>query len=267
MTDDLGISRNFLQGDKSELRESHVLAVPVAVARVFYTTAPGCCGSGACRETVNAEDHRNLKARRELLVASEGIPLLLVAAASTGAVAYYVDLRYAIAPFVLLLYLLLLFRDPGRIVPAAPLGVVSPVDGTVAEVSEIADSPLGGPAHRVRVRVNSLGTYSARSPVEGKVMERHRAPDAAATSAIPGGLWLQTDEGLDVALLFRGDRFGLVPRTFLRYGERVGQGERCAWLRLTKFADVLVPSTGRVQVRVGDKVRAGSSLIARLPHR
>jgi hypothetical protein len=36
---------------------------------------------------------------------------------------------------------------------------------------------------------------------------------------------------------------------------------------LTKFADVLVPSTGRVQVRVGDKVRAGSSLIAKLPHR
>jgi phosphatidylserine decarboxylase len=267
VTDDLGISRNFFQCDKSELRESHVLAVPVAVARVFYTTTAGSCGGGARQETVNAEDQRNLKAHRELFVASEGIPFLLVAAALTGAVACYFDLRYAIAPFILLLYLLLLFRDPGRIVPAAPLGVVSPVDGTVAEVSEIADSPLGGPAHCVRVRVDSLGTYSARSPVEGKVMERQRAPGTAATPAIPGGLWLQTDEGLDVALLFRGDRFGLVPRTFLRYGERVGQGERCAWLRLAKFADVLLPSTGRVQVRVGDKVRAGSSLIAKLPHR
>lgn len=208
-----------------------------------------------------------MKARRELLVASEGIPILLVVAALTAGVAYYANLLYAIAPFVLLVHLLLLFRDPGRKVPAAPLGVVSPVDGTVAEVNEIADSALGEPAHRVRVRVNSLGTYSARSPVEGKVMERHRAQGAAGTSAITGGLWLQTDEGIDVALLFCGHRFGLVPRTFLRYGERVGQGERCAWLRLTKYADVLVPSTGRVLVRAGDKVRAGSSLVAKLPHR
>ncbi len=208
-----------------------------------------------------------MKARREFMVASEGIPLLLIAAALTGALAYYVDIRYAIVPFVVTVYLALLFRDPARVVPAAPLGVVSPVDGTVTEVSESADGPGGGAAHRISIRVNSLGTYTARSPVEGKVMERHGGESSESLPASPRGLYLQTDEGVDVALHFRGHRLGLVPRTFLRFGERVGQGERCGWLRLTKFAEVQLPATGRVLVSTGEKVVAGSSLIAKLPHR
>lgn len=208
-----------------------------------------------------------MKARREFMVASEGIPFLLLIAALTFALAYYVDLRYAIVPFIVLVLLALLFRDPTRVVPAAPLGVVSPVDGTVTEVSETADGLGGSAAHRISIRVNSLGTYTARSPVEGKVMERHGSASSESTPANPRGLYLQTDEGIDVALHFRGHRLGLVPRTFLRFGERVGQGERCGWLRLTKFAEVRLPPTSRVLVSAGEKVTAGSSLIARLPHR
>lgn len=208
-----------------------------------------------------------MKARREFLVASEGIPLLLLTAALTAGLAWYVDIRYAIIPFVVLVLLALLFRDPIRVVPAAPLGVVSPVDGTVTEVSETVDDPGEGAAHRICIRVNSLGTYTARSPVEGKVMERHAGTSSESTAASPRGLYLQTDEGVDVALHFRGHRLGLVPRTFLRFGERVGQGERCGWLRLTKFAEVQLPATSRVLVSAGEKVTAGSSLIARLPHR
>ena len=202
------------------------------------------------------------------MVASEGIPLLLIAAALTGALAYYVDFRYAVIPLVVTVILALLFRDPTRVVPAAPLGVVSPVDGTVTEVSETADDPGGnGAAHRICIRVNSLGTYTARSPVEGKVMERQARMSSESKPPNHGGLYLQTDEGINVSLHFRGHRLGLVPRTFLRFGERVGQGERCGWLRLTKIAEVQLPATGRVLVSAGEKVTAGSSLIAKLPHR
>lgn len=208
-----------------------------------------------------------MKARREFLVASEGIPFLLLSAALTAGLAYYVDIRYAFVPFVVLVLLALLFRDPIRVVPAAPLGVVSPVDGTVTEVSRTAGDPGASAAHRICIRVNSLGTYTARSPVEGKVMERHAGASSESTTASPRGLYLQTDEGINVALHFSGHRLGLVPRTFLRFGERVGQGERCGWLRLTKFAEVQLPATSRVLVSAGEKVTAGSSLIARLPHR
>jgi phosphatidylserine decarboxylase len=205
-----------------------------------------------------------LKARRELLVASEGIPLLFLVTVATAAVGWLVGFEYAVVPFLALVGLLFVFRDPIRVIPAIPLGVVSPVDGRVVEVTTGRDGPIEGEAHCIRIRASVFGAYTARSPVEGKVMELHRLDHARVVHA--GGLWVRTDEGVDVAMQFGGNRFGLVPRAFLQYGERVGQGERCAWLRLTRVAEVWLPAEGRVLVQQGERVTAGSSVLARLPH-
>lgn len=208
-----------------------------------------------------------MRARRELLVASEGVPILFVFALATAATAYFGSFRLAAVPFVMLVLLLFVFRDPIRVIPAAPLGVVSPVDGTVLEVTTAGDGPLDRSAHCIRIRVNPLGAYTARCPVEGKVMELHRIAPENAHIVHAGGLWVRTDEGLDVVLQFRGNRFfGVAPRAFLQYGERAGQGERCAWLRLARIAEVQLPANGRVLVRKGERVIAGTSLLARLPH-
>ena len=207
-----------------------------------------------------------MKAPRELLVASEGIPLLFALTVITAAAGWLVGFEYAAVPFGLLVLLLFVFRDPIRAIPAVPLGVVSPVDGTVVEVTTGDDGPLEGAAHCIRIRASLFGAYTARSPVEGKVMELHTMAPKDAPVVHAGGLWLRTDEGADVVLQFRGNRFGLVPRAFLQYGERVGQGERCAWLRLTRIAEVWLPSAGRVQVEPGQRVMAGSVVLARLPH-
>ena len=207
-----------------------------------------------------------MKARRELLVASEGIPLLFALSIATAAVAWLVGLKYAAVPFALLVGLLFVFRDPIRVIPAVPLGVVSPVDGKVIDVTTGSDGPIEVEAHCIHIRVSVFGAYTARSPVEGKVMELHRMASDDARVVHAGGLWLRTDEGVDVVLQFRGNRFGLVPRAFLQYGERVGQGERCAWLRLTRIAEVWLPAGGRALVEKGERVRSGSSVLARLPH-
>lgn len=205
-----------------------------------------------------------MKARRELLVASEGVPVLLVLTVTTAVTAWHAGLALAAVPFVLLVLLAFVFRDPRRVIPAAPLGVVSPVDGTVTDIRKTSSGPTEGDAHCITVRVNVLGTYTARAPVEGKVMELHRVAPDNAHLVQAGGLWIRTDEGTNVVLQFRGGRFGLVPRAFLQYGERVGQGERCAWLRLTRIAEVQLPATGRVLVEKGERVLAGSSVLARL---
>ena len=79
-------------------------------------------------------------------------------------------------------------------------------------------------------------------------------------------LWVQTDEGDDVVLQFVGHRFGLAPRSFVRFGERVGQGQRCAYLRLTRLAEIHLPITSKVQVSVGQLLIAGTDLIGKVPH-
>ncbi len=192
--------------------------------------------------------------RRNPFVAQEGLPLLLLAAVVAVLLVRYSDPVFALGPAILFVILFFVFRDPRRTGPSASLGVVSPVDGEVLEVTRLEEGDLGQPAHRILVAVDSLGTYTARSPVEGKIMD----PKGRA-------LWVQTDEGDDVLLKFSGHRFGLPPKSFARYGERLGQGQRCAYLRLTRYAEIQVPVDGKVSVAPGDEVVAGVDLIGSVP--
>jgi phosphatidylserine decarboxylase len=206
-----------------------------------------------------------LNGQRAFFVAAEGIPFLLAAALAIAAAWYICGLTWALLPFALFIWLYLVFRDPWREVASAPLGVVSPVDGTVAELSPDNygdDESKEAGVQRIVIRVSSLGTYTARSPVEGKITDFGVTPEPPDGAP---GLWLLTDEGENVVLRFRGNRFGIAPRASLTYGERVGQGQRCAYLRLTKFAEIELPRGSRLLVTEGQRVSAATDLLAMLP--
>jgi len=169
--------------------------------------------------------------------------------------AIFVTLRYfnpwlAIVPGLILILLYMVFRDPLRTVPSVALGVFSPVDGDVVEAGRIEKGAFDIPALRILIRINSFGTYAARAPVEGTIKDLGR-----------NALWVQTDEGQDVVLSFSGYRFGLAPRSLAQFGERLGQGQRCAYLRLARFAEIEIPIDGKILVEVGETVVAGTDVI------
>ena len=97
-------------------------------------------------------------------------------------------------------------------------------------------------------------------------MDLHSEPPERQVTDGSSGLWIRTDEDDDVVLQFRGHRFGLAPLAFLRYGDRVGQGQRCAYLRLSRLAEVQLPIASRVLVKIGQRVTAGTDVLAKLPH-
>ena len=208
----------------------------------------------------------SLQGTRNPFVASEGMPFLMSLAAAAVVLWHYFGVVAALPPLLVFGFSFLIFRDPHRPVPAVPLGVVSPVDGVVIDVSVTDKSALGGEAQTISIRVNSLGTYTARCPVEGKIMDITSNGGGDFGSFGSGGLWVQTDESDDVVLRFHGHRFGLAPKAFMRYGERVGQGQRCAFLRLTRVAEIQIPLIARLQIETGQTVTAGSDVLARLPH-
>lgn len=173
----------------------------------------------------------------------------------------------AVIPAALFVFMFMLFRDPRRDVPSVALGIVSPADGEIVSIDTTDKCVVQGEAHVIRIRVNSLGTYTARSPIEGKVLDLHSSAEGVGPDCPTNALWVQSDEGDSVVLQFQGYRFGLAPLSFIRFGERVGQGHRCAYLRLTRFAEVYIPSDGKVLVQPGQQVLAGTDVIATLPHR
>jgi len=178
----------------------------------------------------------------------------------------YADPWWALLPLAALVLLFLVFRDPRRDVQPAALGIVSPVDGEVVEVDSTDRCVVQGEAYRVRIRISTLGSYTALSPIEGRVMDLHSRMEVVGQECPTNALWIETDEGDSVVLQFHEYSLGLVPKSFVGLGERIGQGNRCAYVRLARYAEVYLPIDGKVHVKVGQKVMAGTDLIGAVPH-
>ena len=201
-----------------------------------------------------------MKAVRKLPVAPEGLPVLGLLLLAAWAVYRYAAVVWLAVPLPLFVLAYLVFRDPPRSVPSRALGIVSPVDGKVIDLKTDPVAGAGQPCRRLLIRIDPLGTYAARAPVEGYVR------DPAAGAEFPArALWIQTDEGDDVVMHFKGYRFGLAPKGFTRYGERLGQGERCVYLRLVRDVELLVPRASKLDVEPGQRVTAGRDVLGTVP--
>ncbi|MDG2108167.1 MAG: hypothetical protein P8J74_05970 [Woeseiaceae bacterium] len=189
--------------------------------------------------------------RQNSFVAQEGLPLLALVFVVVVFLIFSSSPWLAAFPSFLFILLFMIFRDPQRSARSVALGVFSPVDGEVIEVGYVEVGEIGVATLKVKIRVNSLGTYTARTPTEGTIKDLGRR-----------GLWLQTDEGDDIVLVFKDHRLGLAPKAFAQIGERLGQGQRCAYLRLTGTAEIQLPVDARTLVEVGQSVVAGVDVIA-----
>ena len=205
-----------------------------------------------------------LQGRRNPFIAREGLPFVFLSLGLCWFASRYLAFEWLLASFAVFVVLFLVFRDPRRQIPSVALGVISPVDGRVVAIETAETGVLQGRAIRIVVRINSFGTYTARSPVEGKVRDLHTGNGGEAGDYPKNALWLQTDEGADVVLQFGGYRFGLAPKSLTRFGERLGKGTRCAYLRLTRVAELHLPENTKVLVSVGQPVVAGCDVLAKL---
>jgi len=204
-------------------------------------------------------------------IAREGW-LFIAALAASGFMANFYFGWLAGLPFWLLcIALAYLFRDPQRVIPPSPLGVVSPADGEVVAIEPVPDHYLERDAIMVSIRMSRLGTYTTRAPIEGKIVQHWHTPasdhgDTGAGALEHYAMWLQTDENDDVVLQMGVGTKALKPVCYHHTGERIGQGERCGLVRFGGHIAVLLPVNSRIEVTVGDTVTAGSDILATLVH-
>jgi phosphatidylserine decarboxylase len=176
----------------------------------------------------------------------------------------------AAVPILLGAFFLWFFRDPERQIPADASAVVSPADGKVTDVSQTMLN--GQPSTRISIFLNVFNVHVNRSPVSGVItaVNYQRGKFGNAMGEI------SAEENEQNIVTVQGDRgtvvfkqiAGLLARRIVfnkKVGDTVGRGERVGLIKFGSRVDVILPASAAIQVKVGDHVAGGSSVLATAP--
>lgn len=176
---------------------------------------------------------------------------------------------YAIPALLLAAFFLWFFRDPERQIPAIAGAVVSPGDGKVTDVSTV--SAAGVAVRRISIFLSVFDVHVNRSPIAGVIREvryqRGRFLNAmGANSAAENEQNIVTVEGDGHAVVFK-QIAGLLARRIVftpKVGDRVARGERIGLIKFGSRVDILLDRDAEIQVKPGDRVKGGASVVALL---
>ncbi|SRR5712691_120501 len=189
--------------------------------------------------------------------------------AATVLVGWFAQPAWAVVPLMLALFFLWFFRDPERVIPDAAGAVVSPGDGKVTDASIVTVD--GQKQARISIFLSVFDVHVNRSPVAGIVGEvryqRGQFLNAMnQTSAEQNEQNIIRVEGDGQVVVFK-QIAGLLARRIVFYpkvGDRLERGQRVGLIKFGSRVDVLFDAAAELQVKVGDRVRGGASVLAYL---
>ncbi len=174
--------------------------------------------------------------------------------------------------FVLIVYF---FRDPSRVIPQDSGAIVAPADGTIAEITELEHYDFfDGPAIRIGIFLSIFNVHINRAPRQSRVIAMHYKPGEFLNAINPESalrnefMWigLEEAEAPHRKLAVRAIS-GLIARRIvcaLKPGQEIQRGEKFGMIKLGSRTELILPRDGvQVEIEVGQKVQAGSTVFAR----
>lgn len=163
------------------------------------------------------------------------------------------------------------FRDPDRNVPQEPGLVVAPADGRVM-IAGPSDGRWAPPGtwKQITIFLSPVDVHINRSAVAGRVTRveyrRGRFLPAYHESSNDNELneiWIESN-GYQIVVR---QVVGILARRIVcrvREGQALERGERIGLMKFGSRMDVFLPERAEIGVRVGERVIAGETVIARL---
>jgi phosphatidylserine decarboxylase len=176
-------------------------------------------------------------------------------------------------PVLLIIFCINFFRDPSRTISADPKDIVSAADGTVVEIEEMDESEVTQKRmKRIAVFLSVFNVHVNRVPYEGKVVFSKHYPGTYLDARNPE--CSKKNEAMTWG--FEGPKGTLVVRQitgaiarrivpWAKIGDSLKKGDRFGMIRFGSRTEVYVPLDAQINVKIGDKVQGGSTVIAKLP--
>jgi len=209
-----------------------------------------------------------------LPLAREGYPLIVGCLVATGilfVIGWQVLTLVAVA---LTVFTVAFFRDPERVTPAGADLIVAPADGRVIKVAPVRDERfLEGEAMLVSIFMSPFNVHVNRAPVSGRVVDVRythgkyfRAfADKASLDNEQNAVLLEDEQGRRLGCVQIAGFLARRIVCYLRPGMNVERGQRYGMIKFGSRADVYLPPAAQIRVQVGDRARAGVTVLAQWP--
>jgi phosphatidylserine decarboxylase len=208
---------------------------------------------------------------RRIPLAPEGLPIIL---AFSGLALFFYLLK--LLPLCLLFFFLALitiyfFRDPERTPPAIPQAIISPADGRIMSLEKVYDEAVfKEEVYRVRIFLSLFDAHINRSPYSGWVVSTEYRPgkffpalwDKASQLNERNSIVLSSDFG---PLVIR-QIAGFIARRivcWVKPGDHLACGQKLGLIKFGSKVELLFPLACEPCIKVGDKVKAGETVIAK----
>lgn len=204
-------------------------------------------------------------------ISSEGFPMILLSGLVGWILAFFEFSILSFIFFLLTIALIFFFRDPERNTVSDSDAVVSPADGKIIKISHTNEPEfLKKDCLKISIFLSILDCHVNRFPVSGKVL---------ATKYIPGKYNLayepelseENEQLITYVELKGGLRIvfsqiaGFLARRIVSYadvGSYFDQGERFGIIKFGSRMDLYLPESSVLEIREGDKVKAGETILA-----
>src|SRR3954470_18047192 len=197
------------------------------------------------------------------MIVRTGIYYAAALCAAGALIGWLIGPFFAAPLFVLAVFCLYFFRDPDRDIPPGQVAV-SPADGKV-----VAVKPETPALNRISIFLNIFDVHVNRTPIAGtiakvqyqkgcfKVASREECSTVNEQNVV-------TVQGEGTAVIFK-QIAGLIARRIVfdkKPGDRVATGERIGLIKFGSRMDILLGHEWQITVAPGQRVSAGSSVIA-----
>ena len=209
-----------------------------------------------------------------LPVAKSGLPIIFASAFATLIVAILGYTVLALAGLVWTFAVIGFFRDPDRAIPMGDELIVSPADGKVIVVSPGSRNPFtNGEAQKISIFMSVFNVHVNRIPISGRVSKVSYHPgkfipadrEDASMKNEHNAVFLETENGIKICVV---QIAGLIARRIICYtrpGDRLQKGQRFGLICFGSRLDVYLPAEAQLDVKIGDRVSAGTSILGRFP--
>jgi len=203
-------------------------------------------------------------------IATAGYPLIFAAAFATGVLALLQLRALALLGLAVTFFIAYFFRDPDRVVPVSDGALVSPADGRVVIAGKVDHTPFyDGPCQKVSIFMSVFNVHVNRIPHDGLVEKIAYHPgkfvnasfDKASEDNERNAVYMITDQGHRFCVV---QIAGLIARRIICHiqaGETVQRGRRFGLICFGSRLDVYLPIEATLNVTVGDRVKAGTSIV------